>query len=260
MNNYEKLKQRHPLRRNIILVIVLLLLILVAIIFPRFKELKKPTVETDIIYIEPEKTPVHIGPMIDTPGSESLLQFIHERPILPELIPDSMNFEWPALDSFDTFLEVSIEEMRLKPPPPFKGSVHSFEIIDLDNFNLEDIYPPDTVDVWKAFERPPASAPVSPHIDPGTPPVLIGGLKAIYNNLIYPDIDWSSVVEDRVIFQAFIDTNGIATQVLMMKTCGNDTLDKAAQNAIKKTLFKPAIVNGEPVGVWIAIPVSFKLN
>lgn len=34
MNNYEKLKQRHPLRRDIILVIVLLLLILVAIIFP----------------------------------------------------------------------------------------------------------------------------------------------------------------------------------------------------------------------------------
>jgi protein TonB len=37
-------------------------------------------------------------------------------------------------------------------------------------------------------------------------------------------------------------------------------IDEAAIEAIKKTKFKPAVQRDRNVGVWIAIPVTFKLS
>lgn len=40
----------------------------------------------------------------------------------------------------------------------------------------------------------------------------------------------------------------------------NTGLDDAAMDVIKKTRFIPAIHKGEPVGVYVSIPVNFKLK
>ncbi|MFB0515439.1 MAG: TonB family protein [Candidatus Neomarinimicrobiota bacterium] len=40
----------------------------------------------------------------------------------------------------------------------------------------------------------------------------------------------------------------------------NTGLDEAAAEAIKRTRFKPAKQRDRPVGVWISIPVNFKLK
>lgn len=259
-SKYNKMKERHPLRRDIILVIVLLLLILVAIIFLRFKELGEPVQKTEIIYIEPEVKIPPVGRAPDPNIVGSLLQPMHDKPVPPELIPDSLDFEWPLLDTFDTLLNKAMEEISPKPPSHFSDSVYSFIIINLPNFDLEDIYPANSINVWDELKPIQTSDKTPLGIVDYPPPTPIGGVKAIENNMVYPPIkDWSNI-QDHVILQVFIDSGGIATQVLTMKTCGNDTLDKAAQNAIKKTFFKPAIGDDEPIGVWIAIPVTLKLN
>jgi len=36
-------------------------------------------------------------------------------------------------------------------------------------------------------------------------------------------------------------------------------LDSAAEEAVRKWLFKPALTGGEPVAVWVGVPVKFTL-
>jgi TonB family protein len=37
-------------------------------------------------------------------------------------------------------------------------------------------------------------------------------------------------------------------------------LDAAAEDAVREWVFAPALANGEPVAVWVGIPVKFSLH
>ena len=50
------------------------------------------------------------------------------------------------------------------------------------------------------------------------------------------------------------------TDTLVLKGIPNTGLDEAAMEAIKKTGFKPAKQRDRAVGVWISIPVNFRLK
>ena len=95
-----------------------------------------------------------------------------------------------------------------------------------------------------------------------TPPMPIGGPKAIVNNIVYPEKAKESKIEGRVIIQAFINEKGIVSDwtIINEQSHTNKELRKAAVNAIKKTKFIPAKQKGKPVGVWIAVPINFKLK
>ena len=47
---------------------------------------------------------------------------------------------------------------------------------------------------------------------------------------------------------------------LVLKGIPNTGLDEAAVTAIKKTRFRPAKQRERAVGVWISIPVNFRLK
>ncbi|HCL00029.1 MAG TPA: hypothetical protein DHW42_08010 [Candidatus Marinimicrobia bacterium] len=93
-----------------------------------------------------------------------------------------------------------------------------------------------------------------------SPPSPIGGFKAIQENVIYPKADREAGNEGTVIVQAFLDENGDVTEAVILKSPGLEGLDNAAINAVKQTKFKPAMQKEKPVGVYITIPVIFKLN
>ncbi|HDP66885.1 MAG TPA: M56 family peptidase [Candidatus Marinimicrobia bacterium] len=94
-----------------------------------------------------------------------------------------------------------------------------------------------------------------------SPPEPVGGFKAIQQNVIYPQFDQDAGHEGTVVVQAFIDENGnVSDKTTILISSGFEGLEKAAIDAIMKTKFKPAIREDKPVGVFISIPILFKLD
>ncbi|MDD3094861.1 MAG: energy transducer TonB [bacterium] len=92
------------------------------------------------------------------------------------------------------------------------------------------------------------------------PPTPVGGQAAIARNTIYPEIAKEAGIEGQVVVQAFINEKGVVEHCLILKGMPGTGLDESAINAIKMTRFKPAKQRDRDVGVWISIPVTFKLN
>ncbi len=93
-----------------------------------------------------------------------------------------------------------------------------------------------------------------------TPPSPIGGTDAILKNIIYPEKAKLAELEGTVIIQAFVSEKGEVTKCKIMKSIPNSGLDEAAIDAVTKTKFTPAKQNNKDIGVWIALPVVFRLN
>ncbi len=74
----------------------------------------------------------------------------------------------------------------------------------------------------------------------------------------YPDIARDAGVEGTVMVQALIGKDGKVMKTQVTKSV--PMLDDAAQAAVKKWVFKPALSNNKPVIVWVAVPVAFKLH
>lgn len=74
----------------------------------------------------------------------------------------------------------------------------------------------------------------------------------------YPDIARDAGVEGTVQVQALVGKDGrvMKTQV----TKGVPMLNDAAEAAVKRWVFKPALSNNKPVVVWVAVPIAFKLH
>jgi len=60
--------------------------------------------------------------------------------------------------------------------------------------------------------------------------------------------------------QVFVDANGRVKETVILKGIPNTGLDEAATDAIRVVRFKPAKQRERAVGVWISIPVNFRLK
>ena len=223
MNNYEKLKQRHPLRRDIILIIVLLLLILIAIIFPRFKELREPIQETEIIYIEPASDENNKLNLSEQQG--------HAIP--PEIFPDTLD----------------------------PDELIFYEITELAPFDLEDIFPPYMENLLE--NPLVISSPVIPPIDGGvkwSPANPIGNMEAIYANLIYPESEYIAGIEGKVSVEVCIGADSTVLKTNIYKTVGYPALDSAAIDPVKKTKWIFGTKNDQPVDMWMLLGIIFSLS
>ena len=90
-------------------------------------------------------------------------------------------------------------------------------------------------------------------------PEPIGGIKAIQENVRYPEIAKRAGIEGRVYVKAYIDENGNVAGTEVVKGVGAG-IDEAAQDAILKTKFKPGMQRGKNVKVQVMIPIQFKLE
>lgn len=146
------------------------------------------------------------------------------------------------------------------PPPPSRPSIpvesedeDLAEDITIEETDLEDFE-------WEAPPPPPDEGPAIRFIPYDEAPAPIGGYSAIQRNVRYPEIAQEAGIEGMVIVQAFIDNKGRVTETVILKGMPNTGLDEAAMEAIKRTRFKPAKQRDRAVGVWISIPVNFKLT
>lgn len=113
--------------------------------------------------------------------------------------------------------------------------------------------PPPPIEEKNANEEPQYFVAVEQMPEP------IGGIAAIQNKIIYPEIAKRAGVEGKVYVKAFVDEKGNVTKVEIQKGLGAG-LDEAAMKAVKETKFKPGKQRGKPVKVQVSIPIVFKLQ
>jgi len=90
-------------------------------------------------------------------------------------------------------------------------------------------------------------------------PIPIGGYQIILTKANYPGIAVTTSLEDTVVVQAFIDKYGKVAKTTVLSSNPNEGLNKAAIESIRTARFKPAKQRDKPVGVWISIPIYFKI-
>ena len=57
-----------------------------------------------------------------------------------------------------------------------------------------------------------------------------------------------------------ITAQGRVEDVQVERSAGHSDLDQSALEAVRRWRFEPARRGGEPVAVWVIIPVEFKLQ
>ena len=140
-------------------------------------------------------------------------------------------------------------------PPPARPSipVPSDDVDIADDLTLDEL----DFDDFSSLDAPPPppSGPRVVFIPYDDPPVALSPIRPTY-----PEIAQEAGIEGVVIVQAFIDKKGRVKETLILKGVPNTGLDEAAMEAIRKTRFRPAKQRERAVGVWISIPVNFKLK
>ena len=163
---------------------------------------------------------------------------------------------------FDDVEQIIIENIDIpqtqqidNTPPPARPSIPvpsddediaedlTLDELDFDDFSNLDAPPP------------PPSGPKVVFIPYDDPPVPMSNIRPLY-----PEIAQEAGIEGVVVVQAFIDEKGRVKETLILKGVPNTGLDEAAMEAIRKTRFRPAKQRERAVGVWISIPVNFKLK
>ena len=162
----------------------------------------------------------------------------------------------------DEEIQIIIEQIDIpqteqfdQPPPPARPSVpvesESEDVADdvtFDEFNLDDF------DAWDA-PPPPPEGPRVKFIPYDDPPVPLTPIRPKY-----PEIAQEAGIEGTVVVQVFVDDRGRVKDTVILKGIPNTGLDEAATVAIRAVRFRPAKQRERAVGVWISIPVNFRLK
>lgn len=135
---------------------------------------------------------------------------------------------------------------------PADSSVQVLSIVGADTLSatveILDV-PPDTVDCCGL--RPPG--PVGEYIYVEELPEAIVRVPPVY-----PDAAREAGVEGTVMVQVRVCIDGQVMESHVVRSV--PMLDEAAVEATRQWVFKPALSEGRPVSVWVAIPVRFSLH
>jgi TonB family protein len=75
----------------------------------------------------------------------------------------------------------------------------------------------------------------------------------------YPEAARKSGVEGDVWIKTFVNLQGTPTKTRIFRSSGSESLDRAALIAAEKCVYKPAEVEGKPVGCWVTYKIRFLL-
>lgn len=154
------------------------------------------------------------------------------------------------------------EQIKKAPPPPRVAvpiPTESEEIpedltIETTELDISEIPPPppppDEQSMYDSYVFIPYDEP----------PVPVGGLGAIRENLRYPKIAQQAGIEAKVIVGALIDERGNVVKTQILNDSGFSMgFEEAAQNAVMSVKWKPAKQRDNPVKVWVSVPIRFSL-
>ena len=147
------------------------------------------------------------------------------------------------------------EQMQIEKPParPSVPVASEDEFLD-DDITIEETDLDDLED-WDAPPPPPDQGRKVKFIPYDKAPVPISPIRPEY-----PEIAMEAGIEGTVIVQAFINNKGVVEDTMILKGIPNTGLNEAALEAVKRTRWKPARQRDKKVGVWMSIPINFKLT
>ncbi len=181
----------------------------------------------------------------------------------PDLKTTEVALEGPQ--ELFTVEDIQQTKQENRPPPPPKPPIpieapseDVLEDIEIGETELDvnaemEAPPPPPKEEKKVEEEPTYFVAVEEMPEP------IGGIRAIQEKIVYPEIAKRAGVEGKVYILAFVDESGNVTKAQVLKGIGAGC-DEAALDAVLKTKFKPGKQRGKPVKVQVSIPVVFKLN
>ncbi len=100
--------------------------------------------------------------------------------------------------------------------------------------------------------------PAPPREEPGftyadTPPVPI-----VAPHPAYPPWAREAGIEGKVLVRVLVGTDGVPKKAAIVS--GPKGLTEGVESAVLRWRFRPGLANGQPVEVWVEIPISFQLG
>ena len=108
----------------------------------------------------------------------------------------------------------------------------------------------------------PSAAPPPPPPPPSTAralPELVGGLQALQDAIVYPELQRRAGVEGTAYVQFVVDASGDVRDVQVARSAGDEGLDAAAVAAVRSVVFRPALRDGQAASAPTIVPVRFAL-
>jgi protein TonB len=88
-----------------------------------------------------------------------------------------------------------------------------------------------------------------------TPPVLVQRVEPAY-----PEAARRARAEGQVIVEAIISDRGEVQDPRVVRPVSNGLLNESAIRAVSQWRYRPAVVRGKPVRVYVTVTVTFRLN
>lgn len=160
---------------------------------------------------------------------------------------------------------VQTEQETTPPPPPRPPQpepVPDDEIVEDQYFDLDA-----DVDIEAPMDMPPPPPPEEEEEEEEPElfqvvedmPEPVGGMEAIYENMVYPEAARRAGVEGRVIIQFIVDENGQVQDPQVVRGIGGGC-DEAAIEAIRSVEWTVGRQRGRPVRVQFQLPIMFRIQ
>ena len=175
--------------------------------------------------------------------------------ISPRLQENTTTIEKFIPQDIESIIVPPTEQMQIEKPParPSVPVASEDEFLD-DDITIEETDLDDLED-WDAPPPPPDQGRKGKFIPYDKAPVPMTPIRPEY-----PEIAMEAGIEGTVIVQAFINNKGVVEDTMILKGIPNTGLNEAALEAVKRTRWKPARQRDKKVGVWMSIPINFKLT
>lgn len=162
--------------------------------------------------------------------------------------------------------EIQQTEQETEPPPPPKPpvpvEVPNNEVIEDDDVDFDSSL--DLDDRLDTSEGPPPGDDEEEEeqevfVVVENQPELIGGMKALNEEVNYPDFARKAGIEGRVFVQFVVDEEGNVQDAKVTRGV-HKLLNKEAVRAVKQMKFEPGKQRGNAVKVQMSLPVTFRLQ
>ena len=168
-----------------------------------------------------------------------------------------------AAVAFDVYQDIPQTVQQNRAPAPSRPTVPiasedeaipEDETIEFTDIDFEEVPPPPPPPQEEIDESIPVFVPFD------EPPTPIGGIAAIQQNLVYPEVARLAGVQGTVLLHLQIDEKGIVKNVRVINSLGIKDMDQAAINAVRAVQWKPARQRDLPIMVWYSVPIRFALS
>jgi len=181
----------------------------------------------------------------------------------------SLNKEGIKLKSKYGVIDVKTDSIMMITYPSFKNQLENMFGIDnlfsneekeiedeihqleKDSESLQSSMTPSKIIPEKEIKEKEPRAKFIPYDDP---PVPLSPIRPKY-----PKVAKEKGIEGTVVVQVFVNEKGRVTETVILGGTPDSGLNEAAIKAIEKVKFRPARQGNKKVGVWMSIPVNFRL-